>query len=176
MPNTKQTLFPIQNHSTFHIYNIWSLIFHQVRYKERHFSIIINARVFSGHALYMHRYLFFTNTLAQNIFLLFIRLDLFIFVTTADKIFPVSLRNRLISGGLEPVLSPTEKLCLASFYIQFSTTIKCTIIRFKTRCFSQCLLQLGAKKELVVILLFILYPRKAIYNMMREITINNNNA
>ena len=134
MPNTKQTLFPIQNDSTFHIYNICSLIFHQVRYKERHFSMIINAR-FSGCALYMHRYLFFTNTLAQNIFLLFIRLDLFIFVTTADKIFPVSLRNRLISGGLEPVLSPTEKLCLASFYIQFSTNIKYTIIRFKTRFF-----------------------------------------
>ena len=38
--------------------------------------------------------------------------------------FPVSLRNRLISGGLEPVVSHTEKLCLASYYIQFSTNVK----------------------------------------------------
>ena len=39
-----------------------------------------------------------------------------------DNIFPY--RNRLISGGLEPVLSYTEKLCLASYYIQFSTKMK----------------------------------------------------
>ena len=45
--------------------------------------------------------------------------------------FPVSLRIRLISGGLEPVLSHTEILCLASSYIQFSTNIKCTTIRLK---------------------------------------------
>ena len=31
---------------------------------------------------------------------------------------PVSLQNRLSSSGLEPVLSYTEKLCIASFYIQ----------------------------------------------------------
>ena len=28
----------------------------------------------------------------------------------------VWLRNRLISGGLEPVLSQTEKICIASYY------------------------------------------------------------
>ena len=39
-------------------------------------------------------------------------------------VFPVSLRNRLISGGLEPVLGHTEKFCLASYYIQFSTIIR----------------------------------------------------
>ena len=38
--------------------------------------------------------------------------------------FPVSLRNRKISGGLEPVLRHTEKICIASYYIQFSTNIK----------------------------------------------------
>ena len=37
---------------------------------------------------------------------------------------PVWLRNRLISAGLEPVLSHTEKLCIVSYYIQFSSNIK----------------------------------------------------
>ena len=46
-------------------------------------------------------------------------------------IFPVRLRNRLISTGLEPVLSHTEKSCIASYYTQFSTNIKIKIIRFK---------------------------------------------
>ena len=47
--------------------------------------------------------------------------------------FPVPLRNRLISGGLEQVVSYTAKLCIASQYIQFSTNKKkCTIIRIKT--------------------------------------------
>ena len=31
------------------------------------------------------------------------------------SIFLVLLRNRLISGGFEPVLSHTEKLCTASY-------------------------------------------------------------
>ena len=35
----------------------------------------------------------------------------------------VCIRNRLISGGLEPVLIHAKKLCLASYYIQFSTNI-----------------------------------------------------
>ena len=34
--------------------------------------------------------------------------------------FPVWLRNRLISAGLEPVTSNTEKSCIASYYRQFS--------------------------------------------------------
>ena len=33
--------------------------------------------------------------------------------------FPVWLQNRLISTGLEPVLSHTEKSCIASYYKQF---------------------------------------------------------
>ena len=37
---------------------------------------------------------------------------------------PVWLRNWLISAGLEPVLIHTEKLCIASYYIKFSTNIK----------------------------------------------------
>ena len=35
----------------------------------------------------------------------------------------------LLSAGLEPVLSQTEKLCIASNYRQFSTNIKIKIIR-----------------------------------------------
>ena len=37
--------------------------------------------------------------------------------------FPVKLRNRLIYGGLKPVLSHTAKLCIA-YYIQFSTNLR----------------------------------------------------
>ena len=45
-------------------------------------------------------------------------------------LFPVSRQNRLISGGLEPVLSHAEKLCIASFYILcISSNIKSTNIR-----------------------------------------------
>ena len=42
-------------------------------------------------------------------------------------LFPVCLRNLLIDG-LEPVLSNTEKSCIASIYIQFSMKIKIKII------------------------------------------------
>ena len=35
--------------------------------------------------------------------------------------FPVWLRNRLISAGLESALSHTEKSCIASYYKQYST-------------------------------------------------------
>ena len=45
--------------------------------------------------------------------------------------FPVWLRNRLLSAGLEPVLSQTEKACIASNYRQFSTNIKIKIIKLK---------------------------------------------
>ena len=40
------------------------------------------------------------------------------------NIFLVLLRSRLLSAGLEPVLSQTEKLCIESIYRQFSTNIK----------------------------------------------------
>ena len=39
------------------------------------------------------------------------------------KVFPVSLQNRIISDGLQPVLSHTDKLCVASHYIQCSMNI-----------------------------------------------------
>ena len=47
------------------------------------------------------------------------------------KYLPVWLLNRLISAGLEPILSHTEKLCIALYYIQFFTNIKITTIRLK---------------------------------------------
>ena len=40
------------------------------------------------------------------------------------KFIKVWIRNRLISDGLKPVLSHTEKLCIASYYRQFSTNIE----------------------------------------------------
>ena len=44
------------------------------------------------------------------------------------KFFPICLWNRFISGGLEPDLSHTKKLCMASNYSKFSTNIKIIII------------------------------------------------
>ena len=46
--------------------------------------------------------------------------------------FPVSLRNRVISGVFELVLRHTEKLCIASYYIKFSTNLKMYIRKIKT--------------------------------------------
>ena len=40
------------------------------------------------------------------------------------SLFPVWFWNRLISAGLEPVLSYTEKSCTTSYYRQFSSNIK----------------------------------------------------
>ncbi len=39
-------------------------------------------------------------------------------------IFSIWLRNRIISAGLEPVFSHTEKLYLASYYRQFLQLLK----------------------------------------------------
>ncbi len=50
----------------------------------------------------------------------------------------VCIRYRLISRRLEPVLIHTKKLCLASYYIQFSTNIKIYHHKIKT-CFFQIL-------------------------------------
>ncbi len=47
-------------------------------------------------------------------------------------IFPVWLRNRLISTGLEMVFIYTEKSFIPSYYRQFSTNIKNKIIKLIT--------------------------------------------
>ena len=59
---------------------------------------------------------------------------------------PVWLRNRLLSAGLEPVLSLTEKSCVASNYRQFSTNIKIKIIKLKPSFVSPGLRPLAADK------------------------------
>ena len=65
------------------------------------------------------------------------------FFQSCGQYFPVWLRNRLLSTGLEPVLSQTEKSFVASNQRQFSTNIKIKIIKlipvFLARAF-------GAKK------------------------------
>ena len=45
-------------------------------------------------------------------------------IVILKKVFLVFIRNRLKSGELEPVLRHTKKLCLASYYIKFSTNLK----------------------------------------------------
>ena len=65
--------------------------------------------------------------------------------------------NPIISAGLELVLSNTEKLCIASYYIDFSTNIKCTITRLEPVFFIN---KTGCT-------ITFLYPRKAVHNTMR---------
>ncbi len=60
--------------------------------------------------------------------------------------FQVLLRNRLLSTGLESVLSQTEKSCIASNYRQFSTNIKIKIIKLKPSFVSPSLRPLAADK------------------------------
>ena len=64
----------------------------------------------------------------------------------SKNIFPVWLRNRLISAGLEPVLIHTEKLCIASYYIQFYTGLKMYNHNIKNSFVSPCLCHLNANK------------------------------
>ena len=72
-----------------------------------------------------------------------------------------TLRNRLISGGLELVLSHTEKLCQASYYTYpVFYEYKMYNHKIKTSFFSLCLSGPCT----------FLYPWKAVYNTMREIT------
>ena len=61
------------------------------------------------------------------------------------KYFPVWLRNRLLSAGLELVLGQIEKSCIVSNYRQFSTNIKIKIIKlipdFLARVFGSSVLK-----------------------------------
>ena len=50
------------------------------------------------------------------------------------KLFAVWLLNRLISAKLKQVLSHTEKLCIASYYRQFSMNIKIKILILNPNC------------------------------------------
>ena len=51
---------------------------------------------------------------------------------TNENRFPVWLRNQLLSAGLEPVLSQTEKSCISYNYRQFSTNFNIKIIKLIT--------------------------------------------
>ena len=53
------------------------------------------------------------------------------------------LRNLSLSAGLDPVLSHTEKLCIASYYRQFSMNIKVKMIKSILCFFSLDLRSLG---------------------------------
>ena len=75
--------------------------------------------------------------------------------------FSVWLRNRLISGGLEQVLNHTENLCIALYYIKFSTKIEMYNHKIKTRFLARTFGISGLKKKLF-------HPRKAVYNLMRK--------
>ena len=67
--------------------------------------------------------------LLDVVFLKFNMIHLSMWVFVCDTRSPVGLRKRLISAGLEPVRSRTEKPCIASHYRQFFTNIK---IKIKT--------------------------------------------
>ena len=56
-------------------------------------------------------------------------------------------------------------------FIQFSMNIKMHNHKIKTSFFSPCFSHLGAKKLVLILQLYVLYPRKAVYNKMQEITI-----
>ena len=69
-------------------------------------------------------------------------------------IFPAWLRNRLITAGLEPVLIHTKKLCITSYFRQFSTIIKIKILNFDTSFVSLDLRPLGAYKTRSNLIIF----------------------
>ena len=62
------------------------------------------------------------------------------------KNFPVWLPNRLISAGLKPVLSHTEKSCIVSYYINFSTNLRMYNHNIKISFVSPFLRHIGANK------------------------------
>ena len=76
-----------------------------------------------------------------------------IFTGKQDPIFffPVWLRNRLISARLKPVLSHTEKLCMASYYRQYSTSIKIKIIQLKKVFLGLALSHAGLRKLVLIL-------------------------
>ena len=86
----------------------------------------------------------------------------FILIVIKVSDIPVWLPNRLIFVGLELVFSHTEKSCIVSYYIQFSTNTKCTPVLL-ARAFGIS----GLKKTCFNHNCKFLYPQKAVYNTMR---------
>ena len=81
--------------------------------------------------------------------------------------FPVWLRNRLISAGLEPVLRLTEKSCIASNYRQFFTNIEIKIIKVIPVLFGRAFGPSGLTKEFKSCNFSFNNNVKNIYNTMR---------
>ena len=87
-----------------------------------------------------------------------------------EYFFQVWLPNRSISGGLEPVLSHTEKSCIVSYYRQFSANIKINSLYF-TIFLGKIFGPSGPIKLKKNFNFSFYYPQKAVYNTMRYITI-----
>ena len=64
--------------------------------------------------------------------------------------------NRFISAGLEMVPKRAQKLCIASFYRQFSTNIKIKNHKFNTICASLGLRPLKDNKTGFILIIFVL--------------------
>ena len=75
--------------------------------------------------------------------------------TVCDKI-QVWLRNRLISAGLEPILSHTEKACIASYYRLFPTNNEIKIIKLLSVLLAWVLGPIWANKTSFNLIIFIL--------------------
>ena len=67
------------------------------------------------------------------------------------KAFLVFIRNLLISSGLEPVIIHTKKLCLASYYNQFSKNIKMYNHKIKTSVFARAFGISGLTKLVLIL-------------------------
>ena len=69
----------------------------------------------------------------------------------ASIIFPLGLRNRLISAELKPIISHTEKSCIASYYREFSTNIKIKIIKLMLVCFNLKIFHFNIRGKMSII-------------------------
>ena len=80
--------------------------------------------------------------------------------------FLVFIRNRLISGVLEPVLIHTKIISCIVLYRVFYE-YRMYNHNFKASIFITCLRHLGVKKTGINLIIVHLYPREAVYNTMQ---------
>ena len=90
-------------------------------------------------------------------------------VNSSGKCFSSIAWKPIISAGLELVISHTEKWCIATYYNQFSTNIN----MYNHKINPIFLARIFGISGLKILKLYILYPWKAVYNTMRELTIIN---
>ena len=81
-----------------------------------------------------------------------------------------TIQSRLISVGLEPVLSYNGKLCIASYYRQFFTNIK---IKINTSFVCQVLWSFVSNKTVVnlIVFHFNIYGKLSIIQWDKQLTI-----